>query len=118
MAKTLDKSISELCTEQQLRGEVIQGANIQRAYNEWSKAGNPCELPTNAHLERVFQSGIEYALNLLSGKMGVSEYQWGDGSESVDGDVEITIDNIFREAGLADENGDVYTPLELAQKLA
>lgn len=112
--QTLDGLITQLCSEQQLRGEVIQGASIQRSYNEWSKAGMPPEPFEDTHLDRVFQSGIEYALRLFATKyMGVKQWDGGDGTETIEGDVMVEFGNIFAEAGLKDRDGDPYDGQQL-----
>lgn len=107
MAETLDSLMDRLCHEQRLRGQVIQGIAIQRAYDEWSRAGMPNEPFADAHLDRVFQAGICYALHLF-GKhyMGVEQWDGGDGTETIDGDVLVEIGNIFRAAEIVDAEGD------------
>lgn len=117
MATTLQGIVTELCETQRLRGQVLQACSMQKSYDEWSKDGHPKEGPDHEQLHLVFQWGIQYALDMLAPRMGVERYDAGDGSESVEGDVSITIDNIIREAGLAHENGDVFSAEEIKSKL-
>ncbi|WP_299078639.1 hypothetical protein [uncultured Paraglaciecola sp.] len=113
MADNLEELITELCSTQQLRGKVIQAASLQKSYDEWVQGGRAAEGPDHEQLHLVFQYGIIYAVDMLAKKMKAGQYYHGDGSESLDGDLSITIDNVFRASGLAHENGDVMTIEEI-----
>lgn len=115
---TLDSLLERLCAEQRLRGEVMQGITMQRAYDEWSRRGGPCQPFEDAHLDRVFQAGIAYALGLLGQRyLGVDQWEGGDGTETVEGDVLVEIGNIFWAARLVDGDGDPLNGERLRQAL-
>lgn len=54
-----------------------------------------------------FQRAIQWTLNLVGRHLGAKDWEGGDGSETVEGDVSAEIDNIMRAAGLVDGHGDV-----------
>lgn len=54
-----------------------------------------------------FQRAIQWTLNLVGRHLGAKEWEGGDGSETVEGDVSAEINNIMRAAGLVDGHGDV-----------
>lgn len=69
------------------------------------------DLPDYDHpLRCVFESGIQYAVELLAKELGVEHYTPCDGTEEFDGDLGGTLINIVAAAGSTDENEDYLHP--------
>lgn len=65
-------------------------------------------------LLRVYDAGILYAYQRLADRLGVEDFQTGDGSEDYATDVGQTGVNVLVEAGFVNDDGDLLTPVELA----
>jgi len=61
----------------------------------------------------VFDSGVQYAVDLLAKTLGVEDYQVCDGTEEYDGDLGGTLFNIVLAALPKDENDEELHPSEL-----
>lgn len=76
------------------------------------------DLPDYDHPMRpVYESGIQYAVELLAKMLGVEDYTPCDGTEDFDGDLGGTLMNIVLEAMPKDEHGDPIYPRDLAATL-
>lgn len=108
MSEQLNDLIKSLSQSQRLRGELLGAAQLQAAYEEWSRDGCPIEGPNHAQLEHVFQHGIIYGMQLLGKEwMGIKgKWYVAGGSESVEGDVLSEIGAIFEAAGLVNDDGE------------
>jgi hypothetical protein len=72
------------------------------------------DLPDYDHpLRPVFESGIQYAVELLAKELGVEDWTPCDGTEEFDGDLGGTLMNIVLEAMPKDEHGDPIYPRDL-----
>jgi hypothetical protein len=72
------------------------------------------DLPDYDHpLRCVYESGIQYAVELLAKELGVEDYAPCDGTEEFDGDLGGTLMNIVLEAMPKDEHGDPIYPKDL-----
>lgn len=77
------------------------------------------DLPDYDHpLRCVYESGIQYAVELLAKQLGVEHYDICDGTEEFDGDLGGTLMNIVLAAMPKDQDGDPIYPFELAELLA
>ncbi|WP_293875519.1 hypothetical protein [Sphingomonas sp. UBA978] len=77
------------------------------------------DLPDYNHpLRPTFESGIQYAVELLAKELGVKEWVPCDGTEEFDGDLGGTLMNIVLEAMPKDEDGDPIHPRDLVAALA
>lgn len=76
------------------------------------------DLPDYDHpLRCVFESGIQYTVDLLAKMLKVDDYEVCDGTEEFDGDLGGTLINIVLAAMPSDEHGDPIYPSELPQFL-
>lgn len=76
------------------------------------------ELPDYDHpLRCVYESGIQYAVELLAKELGVSNWEACDGTEEFDGDLGGTMMNIVCAALPKDQNGDDIWPSQVAAML-
>lgn len=74
------------------------------------------DLPDYDHPMRpVYESGIQYAVDLLAKVLNVEEYDVCDGTEEFDGDLGGTMFNIVLAAMPKDKDGDPIHPDELRQ---
>ncbi len=104
---TLDQLIKNLCEEQQLRQSLIRAVSLQQDYEEWEPDFMYPVPFENAQLNHVYQEGIKFALCTFAiGYMGAKSWEAGDGSETVEGDVLQEFSNIFKAAGLVNDDGD------------
>jgi len=72
------------------------------------------DLPDYDHpLRPVFESGIQYTVELLAKQLDVAEWVPCDGTEEFDGDLGGTLMNIVLEAMPKDEHGDAIWPRDL-----
>lgn len=72
------------------------------------------DLPDYDHpLRPVYESGIQYAVNLLAKVLEVTDYEPCDGTEEFDGDLGGTMGNIVLAAMPKDEHGDPIWPKDL-----
>lgn len=77
------------------------------------------DLPDYDHpLRPTYESGIQYAVDLLAKELGVEDYVPCDGTEDFDGDLGGTLMNIVLEAMPKDADGDPIHPRDLAAALA
>jgi len=73
------------------------------------------DLPDYDHpLRCVFESGIQYAVNLLAAMLKVDDWEVCDGTEEFDGDLGGTLFNIVLAALPTDQHGDPMHPSEIA----
>jgi len=72
------------------------------------------DLPDYDHpLRPVFESGIQYTVEMLAKQLDVAEWVPCDGTEEFDGDLGGTLMNIVLEAMPKDEHGDAIWPRDL-----
>lgn len=77
------------------------------------------DLPDYDHpLRCVYESGIQYAVELLATILKVDDYEVCDGTEEFDGDLGGTLFNIVLAAMPKDDHGDPIHPSELRATLA
>lgn len=77
------------------------------------------DLPDYDHpLRPVYESGIEYAVQLLAKELGVDEWERCDGTEAFDGDLGGTLMNIVLAAMPRDKDGDPIHPRDLLSTLS
>lgn len=77
------------------------------------------DLPDYDHpLRCVYESGIQYAVNLLAATLKVDDWESCDGTEEFDGDLGGTLFNIFLAALPTDQHGDPMYPSEIAATIA
>lgn len=69
-------------------------------------------------LRCVYESGIQYAVDLLAKTLKVEDYEVCDGTEDFDGDLGGTMFNIVLKALPKDEHGDEIHPSELPKSLS
>lgn len=85
---------------------------IEEAAKPWADYHG--DLPDYDHpLRPVFESGIQYAVELLAKELGVEDYTPCDGTEEFDGDLGGTLMNIVLKAMPKDEHGDPIYPRDL-----
>lgn len=78
----------------------------------WADHHGP--LPEYDHpLACVFDSGVQYAVELLAKELGVEEYTPCEGTEEYDGDLGGTMMNIVLAAMPKDQHGDPIHPRDL-----
>lgn len=76
------------------------------------------DLPDFDHpLRCVFESGVQFTVELLAKELGVENWDTCDGTEEFEGDLGGTLINIIHASGSADEHGDYVPPRELAAAL-
>jgi len=76
------------------------------------------DLPDYDHpLRCVFESGAQYAVELLAKTLKVTDYTPCDGTEEYEGDLDGTLMNIVLAAMPEDENGDRMWPDEVRAAL-
>jgi hypothetical protein len=77
------------------------------------------DLPDYDHpLRPCYESGIQYAVELLAKELGVDDYRICDGTEEFDGDLGGTLMNIVLAAMPKDDDGDPIWPRDLPAMLA
>ena len=77
------------------------------------------DLPDYDHpLRCVYESGIQYAVNLLAKELGVDDWEACDGTEEFDGDLGGTMMNIVCATLPEDQNGDRMWPSQVAATIA
>lgn len=77
------------------------------------------DLPDYDHpLRPVFESGIQYAVELLAKQLGVADWTPCDGTEEFDGDLGGTLMNIVLAAMPEDAHGDPIWPRDLPAALS
>lgn len=77
------------------------------------------DLPDYDHpLRCVYESGIQYAVNLLAATLKVDDWEICDGTEEFDGDLGGTLFSIFLAALPTDQHGDPMYPSEIAATIA
>ncbi len=77
------------------------------------------DLPDYDHpLRPVYESGIQYAVELLAKELGVTDWTPCDGTEEFDGDLGGTLTNIILEAMPKDKDGDPIHPRDLLSTLS
>lgn len=85
---------------------------VERLVEPWSSFHG--ELPEYDHpLRCVYESGIQYAVELLAKELGVAEWDVCDGTEEFDGDLGGTMMNIVCEALPKDKHGDRMWPSQV-----
>lgn len=85
--------------------DVQTSSMLAEAVKPWSYYNGP--LPDDDHpLRCVFESGIQYTVNLLAKELGVTDYTPCEGTEEFDGDLGGTLMNIVCAALPEDAGGD------------
>lgn len=93
-----------------------QVERLNKAAEPWADYHG--DLPDYDHPFRcVFESGIQYAVELLAKSLNVDDYEICEGTEEFDGDLSGTLFNIVLAAMPKDEDGDPYYPRELADQV-
>jgi hypothetical protein len=97
----------------------MSGANASAAFppellQPWANYHG--DLPDFDHpLRPVYESGIQYAVELLATVLKVTNYEVCDGTEEFDGDLGGTLLNIVLAAMPKDEHGDPIDPREMPE---
>lgn len=87
---------------------------IARAAKPWADFHG--DLPDYDHAMRpVFESGVQYTVELLAHELSVESYSPCEGTEEFDGDLGGTLVNIVKAAGAVDAEGDFVHPRDLAR---
>lgn len=100
------------------RAENAQGSgeDISEIVAPWADFHG--ELPDYDHpLRCVFESGVQYAIELLAKELGVTDWQICEGTEEFDGDLGGTLMNIVRAAMPEDAYGEHMWPSEVRAAL-
>lgn len=88
------------------------GEAIAKAARPWADFHGP--LPDYDHpLRCVYESGVQYAVELLAKELDVTDYNICDGTEEFDGDLGGTLFNIVLAALPKDQHGDPLYPNEV-----
>lgn len=101
-----------------LAAPSVQAAgDVEKVARPWSNFDG--DLPDWDHpLRCVYESGIQYAVNLLAKVLKVEDYEVCDGTEEFDGDLGGTMFNIVLAAMPNDEHGDPMHPSEVRAAIA
>lgn len=115
-----EKSGHAVSAAQALRAitAALQGQEqaLKQACEPWSNYHG--DLPDYDHpLRCVYESGIQYAVNLLAKYLDVEHYEVCDGTEEFDGDLGGTLLNIVLAAMPKNADGDPIYPQELRAAL-
>ncbi len=90
---------------------------VSKATEPWADFHGP--LPDYDHpLRCVYESGIQYAVDLLAKVLSVTDYEICDGTEEFDGDLGGTMFNIVLAAMPTDADGDAMHPKDVRAVLA
>jgi hypothetical protein len=85
--------------------ENMAADQLKEAARPWNSYHGP--LPDYDHpLRAVYESGIQYAVELLATILKVDDWEVCDGTEEFDGDLGGTLLNIVSETWATDEHGD------------
>jgi hypothetical protein len=99
-ADALEAAQSEIA-----RLTTVSGDAVREAAKPWADYHG--DIPDYDHpLRPVFESGIQYAVELLAKVLKVEEWEICDGTEEFDGDLGGTLLNIVIETWPKDEHGD------------
>ena len=91
-------------------------AELEALPKPW--ADHSGDLPEYDHpLACVFDSGVQYAVELLAKELGVTDWEPCDGTEEYDGDLGGTLMNIVLAAMPKDADGDPMHPREVRAAL-
>lgn len=91
--------------------------DVEKVAKPWAHFDG--DLPDWGHpLRCVYESGIQYAVNLLAKVLKVDDYEVCDGTEEFDGDLGGTMFNIVLAAMPNDEHGDPMHPSEVRAAIA
>jgi len=94
----------------------VVGETLDEACKPWADYHG--DLPDYDHpLRCVFESGVQYAVELLAKELGVEHWEICDGTEEFDGDLGGTLMNIVREAMPKDAHGEAMWPSEVRAAL-
>lgn len=81
---------------------------IAEACKPWELcSGDPP--PWDSPLMNVWQAAICWTLAIVGKSLGAEDWEGGDGSETLDGDVSAEVTHIMRAAGLVNRDGDPIT---------
>jgi hypothetical protein len=95
----------------------VEGEALSEAVIPWTNFHG--DLPDYDHpLCCVYESGIQYAVELLAKTLNVDDYEVCDGTEEFDGDLGGTMFNIVLAAMPKDADGDPIYPQELRAALS
>lgn len=87
-------------------------AGLREALEPYSNCDG--DLPDyDSPLRGVFESGVQYAVDLLAKTLDVTEFRYCDGTEEFDGDLAGTMFNIVLAAMPTDAGGDPLHPSEV-----
>ncbi len=87
--------------------------DLNEACEPWKMCcGDPPDW--DSPLMNVWQAAIIWTLGIVGEVVGAKEWERGDGSETLDGDVSAEVTNIMRAAGLVNSDGDPITGKELS----
>ena len=107
-ANTIDIALSPIGVV----GGITDHDRLTNAAKPWADFSGA--LPDYDHpLRCVYESGIQYAVNLLANVLKVDDYDVCDGSEEFDGDLGGTMFNIVLAAMPKDQHGDPMHPSEV-----
>ncbi|MFT3967612.1 MAG: hypothetical protein QM690_17190 [Sphingobium sp.] len=96
---------------------AAMGREGEAVAKPWENFNGP--LPDYDHPMRcVFESGIQYAVELLAKTLNVEDYDICDGTEEFDGDLSGTLFNIVLAAMPQDEHGDPLHPEQVRELYA
>lgn len=91
-------------------------ADLREACKPWREGS--LEIPEwDSPLHEVFQAGMSYMESLLAKRLGVTNYDACDGTESIDGDATGTLVNILIAAGYGNDDDGLLTANELRADL-
>ena len=101
----------------QALAEPATGGGLREALKPWADHHGP--LPDYDHPAAcVFDSGVQYAVELLAKTLDVTGWTPCDGTEEYDGDLAGTLMNIVLAAMPADEHGDRIWPKDIPALLS
>lgn len=107
----LECARAAITAKREVTGEDV--GLIEVACQPWEHSvGEPPEW--DSPLLNVFDAGINYAAERMAEALGVTDYEWGDGSDDYASDVAMTFTNIMKAAGFTNEDGDLLTADRLA----
>lgn len=90
---------------------------VEQACEPWKHCtGGPPDW--DSPLQNVWQAACCWTLDIVGRALGAEDWECGDGSETIDGDIAAEVGNIMRAAGLVNKDGDMITKADLAAKIA
>ena len=87
--------------------------DLNEACEPWKMcSGDPPDW--DSPLMNVWQAAICWTLSIVGKQLGATDWEGGDGTETLDGDVAQEVMNIMRAAGLVNKDGDPIRREDLA----